>query len=147
MKYTTEVTIDLPRDKVIALFDSTENMYKWQEGLKSFKVISGEPGQNGSRSAMVYEGRRGDLTMMETITHRNLPDEFHGTYEAKGVFNEMYNYFTEPEADRTSWRTVSVFRFHGFMALMAPFMKSAFKSNTLLNMERFKAFAEKEADK
>ena len=76
MKYTTEVSIDLPRDKVIELFDSTENMYKWQEGLKSFKVISGDPGQNGCRAEMVYESRRGDLTMIETITNRNLPDEF-----------------------------------------------------------------------
>jgi hypothetical protein len=30
------------------------------------------------------------------------------------------------------------------MALMAPFMKSAFASNTLLNMERFKSFAEQQ---
>ena len=30
MKYTTEIIIDLPRSKVIELFDSTENMYKWQ---------------------------------------------------------------------------------------------------------------------
>ena len=142
MKYTTEVSIDLPRDKVIELFDSTENMYKWQEGLKSFKVISGDPGQNGCRAEMVYESRRGDLTMIETITNRNLPDEFHGTYEAKGVFNEMFNYFTEPAANKTTWRTVSVFRFRGMMALMAPFMKSAFTKNTLLNMERFKIFAE-----
>lgn len=142
MKYTTIVTIELPRDKVIELFDSVENMYKWQEGLKSFKVISGEPGQNGCRSELIYAGRRGDLTMIETITLRNFPDEFHGTYEAKGVYNEMYNYFTEPEESRTTWRTVSVFRFRGLMALMAPFMKSAFTRNTLLSMERFKSFAE-----
>ena len=34
MKYTTEVTIELPREQVIPLFDSTENLYKWQEGLQ-----------------------------------------------------------------------------------------------------------------
>jgi hypothetical protein len=146
MKYTTEVSINLPREKVISLFDSTENMYKWQEGLKSFKVISGDPGQKGSRSEMVYEGRRGDLTMIETITERNFPDEFFATYKAKGVYNEMYNYFTEPEENLTTWRSVSVFKFRGFMALMAPFMQNAFKSNTLLNMERFKTFAEKKAN-
>ena len=94
---------------------------------------------------MVYEGRRGDLTMIETITNRNFPDEFHGTYEAKGVYNEMYNYFTEPATGKTLWRAVSVFRFRGLMALMAPFMKSAFTKNTLLSMESFKAFAEKES--
>lgn len=143
MKYTTEVIINLPRTRVIELFDSTENMYKWQKGLKNFRVISGEPGEEGCRSEMVYEGRKGDLEMIETITKRNLPDEFHGIYQARGVYNEMYNYFSETDSGNTVWQTVSVFRFRGLMALMSPFMKAAFTNNTLLNMERFKSFAEK----
>ena len=142
MKYTSEVTIDIPRARVIDLFDSTENMYKWQVGLKSFKLVSGDPGQEGAISEMVYEGRKGDLAMTEIITKRNLPDEFHGIYKARGVNNEMYNYFQESAPGSTIWRTVSVFRFRGLMALMAPFMKAAFKNSTLMNMERFKAFAE-----
>lgn len=143
MKYTTEVIINLPRTRVIELFDSTENMYKWQKGLKNFRVISGEPGEEGCRSEMVYEGRKGDLEMIESITKRNLPDEFHGIYQARGVYNEMYNYFSETDSGNTVWQTVSVFRFRGLMALMSPFMKAAFTNNTLLNMERFKSFAEK----
>ena len=91
---------------------------------------------------MVYEARKGDLNMTETITKRNFPDEFHTIYESRGVYNEMYNYFSEVEANKTIWRTESVFKFRGFMALMAPFMKTAFSSNTLLNMEHFKTFAE-----
>jgi len=142
MKYTTEVIIHLSREKVIELFDNTENLYKWQPGLLSFEHLSGEPGQAGSLSTMVYDGRKGDLVMTETITHRKLPDEFHGVYKAKGVYNEIYNYFIEAEADSTLWKTVSVFRFKGMMALMAPFMKKAFMDNTLLSMERFKVFAE-----
>ncbi len=142
MKYTTEITINLPRLRVIELFDNVENMYKWQEGLKSFKVVSGDPGREGSRSEMVYEGRKGDLVMTEIITKRDFPDEFHAIYKARGVYNEMYNYFLEMKGDETTWRTFSVFRFRGLMSLMAPFMKPAFTKNTLLNMERFKTFAE-----
>jgi len=142
MKYTTEVSIKLPRLKVIELFDSTENMYKWQLGLKSYEHISGVPGEEGSLCKMVYEGRKGDLIMTETITKRNFPDEFHGIYEARGVYNEIYNHFEEQGDDLTIWRTKSIFKFRGLMALMAPFMKSAFSNNTLLNMERFKTFAE-----
>jgi len=142
MKYTTEVSINLPRSKVIKLFDSTENMHKWQPGLKSFEHVSGQPGQEGAKSRMIYEGRKGDLEMLETITTRKFPDEFHGIYEAKGVYNEMYNYFEEKAEFKTLWRTESVFKFRGLMALMAPFMRSAFTGNTLLSMERFKDFAE-----
>ena len=145
MKYTTEVIINLPRLRVIELFDNVENMYKWQEGLKSYKVLSGNPGQEGSRSEMVYEGRKGDLVMTETITKRDFPDEFHGIHKARGVYNEIFNYFIEIEKNKTIWRTLSVFRFRGLMTLMAPFMKTAFTKNTLLNMERFKTFAENPA--
>lgn len=144
MRYTTEIRIQVPREKVIEMFDNTENLYKWQPGLLSFEPLSGEPGKEGSKSTMAYEGRKGDLVMIETITHRKFPDEFHVIYEAKGVYNEMYNYFSEAEAGITLWKTISVFRFKGLMALMAPFMKKAFTDNTLLSMERFKVFAEME---
>ena len=66
MKYITEVTIRVPREKVIALFDSTENLYKWQPGLKGFEHLSGEPGKEGAESRMVFAGRKGDLVMTET---------------------------------------------------------------------------------
>jgi len=35
MKYSVE--IDLPRDRVIELFDDADNMVKWQSGLQSFE--------------------------------------------------------------------------------------------------------------
>lgn len=142
MKYTTEVIINLPRSRVIELFDSTENMYKWQPGLKSFEHLDGQPGQEGARSKLIYEGRKGDLVMTETISKRDFPEEFHAKYESRGVYNEMYNYFKEQDLNTTLWTTESIFNFKGLMALMAPFMKSAFTNNTLLSMERFKTFAE-----
>jgi hypothetical protein len=142
MKYTTEIQIALPRDRVIALFNSTENLFKWQEGLLRFDHLEGEAGQEGARSTLVYQSRRGELTMTETIVKNKFPHEFHTLYEAKGVYNEMYNYFEPKGPDATTWRTVSVFKFSGLMAIMAPFMKKAFTSNTQLNMERFKSFAE-----
>ena len=80
--------------------------------------------------------------MTETITHRNFPHEFHASYQAKGVYNQISNYFEEPEPGTTLWKMENVFKFSGAMAIMIPFMKKAFKKNTLLSMERFKVFAE-----
>jgi len=142
MKYNTKVTIQVPRERVIALFDSTENLHKWQPGLKSFEHLSGEPGKEGAESRMVYEGRKGDLVMTETIIRRDFPREFHADYRAKGVYNQVCNYFEAPEPGTTLWRTENIFKFRGAMAVMIPFMKKAFKNNTLLSMERFKVFAE-----
>ena len=37
MRYSCSVTIGLPRERVLELFDSSENLAKWQNGLKSRK--------------------------------------------------------------------------------------------------------------
>ena len=142
MKYTIDISINIPRERLIELFDNPDNLPKWQEGLKSFVQLEGKAGQEGSSSKMVYSGRKSDLVITETVIRRNFPDLYSVTYKSKGVYNEVVNHFSEPEPGQTIWKIINEFRFSGLMALMAPFMKSAFTSNTLLNMERFKAFAE-----
>lgn len=143
MKYINEITINLSRDRVIELFDNTENLYEWQEGLLSFELLEGEAGQEGAVSKMVYASRKNDLLMTETIVKRKFPEEFIAMYRAKGVKNVINNYFIEVKPGQTTWKMHNVFRFRGMMAIMSPFMKSAFQANTVLTMERFKLFVEK----
>lgn len=95
MQYTTEVMINLPRQRVIELFDDPDSLQKWQPGLKSFEHLSGEPGQPGSKSKLVYDMNGRKIEMIETITRRDLPDEFSGTYDAPGVHNVIVNRFYE----------------------------------------------------
>ena len=147
MKYTSEITIGLPLDRVVELFVSTENLYKWQEGLKSFEHLEGEAGEKEAVSTMVYAGRKGDLHMTETILENKLPASLHAEYRARGVYNRVANFFEEKGKGSTLWKAEHYFRFSGLMALMAPFMKKAFTGHTLLQMESFKTFAEQEAIK
>lgn len=142
MKYECELLIDLPRERVIELFDSPDNLAKWQPGLISFEHMSGELGQPGAKSRLLYDegGRR--IEMIETIVRRDLPDEFTGTYEAKGVMNWVSNRFEQEGPDKTRWITESEFQFSGFMRLMALFMRGAFPKQTQEHMQRFKEFAE-----
>lgn len=143
MRYTIELIINLPRDQVIKLFDSFENLKLWQEGLVSHEHLSGEPGQPGAKTKLLYDMGRRRVEMIETIITRNLPDEFSGTYDAKGVHNIVRNFFHD-EGDTTRWVLDSDFRFHGMMRLMSLFMPSSmFKKQTRQTMEAFKAFAEK----
>ena len=93
MKYRTEVTINVPRERVIELFDSRENMYKWQEGLQSFEHLEGEPGQPGAKMKLDYDNNGRKIEMVETITARKLPDEFSAIYEATNVWNLNENFF------------------------------------------------------
>lgn len=142
MKYSLELDLDLPRDRVVELFDDPNNLQKWQPTLISFELISGETRQVGAKSKLRYREGRDELEMVETITSRNPPDEFTGTYETKGVWNRVRNKFVEIGPDKTRWAFETEFRCSGFMRFVSLIVPSTFKSASLKNMHRFKAFAE-----
>ena len=142
MNYEKELIIDLPRDRVVELMDNFENLKKWQPSLKSYEHVSGDVGKEGAVTMLVYEEKGREVEMTETIVTRNFPDEFTAIYEGKDVVNRFENYFYEEGPNKTRWRTVSDFKFRGFMAVFALFMRRAFPKQTLSDMERFKVFAE-----
>jgi len=144
MKYSTEIEIDLPREKVVELFDNNENLKKWQSGLLSFDHIEGDEGKEGAKSNLKYKMGKREIEMVETITKRNLPNEFFGTYETKGIWNEVRNYFTESNPNNTKWRMETEFKGSGFMKIMMLFAPGMFKKQTLKTMNDFKEFAENE---
>jgi len=143
MKFTSEIIINLPRTKVVELFDSAENLHKWQPELISFKHLSGEQGKSGAQSRLIYKMGKREVEMIETITKNNLPEEFSGTYQAKGVMNWVSNHFEELEDGSTKWISENEFELKGFMVLMGWFMPGAFKKQCLKYMVQFKEFAEK----
>jgi len=144
MKYDIEIDIQVPRPRVVALFDDSENLKEWQPGLVSFEPISGPPGEVGSQSRLRYKMGKREIEMVETVTRRDLPDVFAGTYEAKGVHNEVTNHFIAVDDTTTRWRLVTEFTFTTLpMKIMGSLLPSAFKKQSVQFMEQFKAFAEK----
>lgn len=141
MKYTCKVTINRKRDEVIQLFDSIENMYKWQESLISFDILEGEKGVDGLKSRLVYDMNGNQVEMIETVEKFAFPDTMIAIYEAKNVWNRCENYFYE-EGDDTVWQMVSEFKCKGMMWIISNFMKSNFVKQTQSDMEAFKNFAE-----
>lgn len=145
MKYTTSIRIERPVDKVIELFDNVDNMKKWMDGLQSFEPISGTPGEVGSKAKLVFKMGKREVEMIETVTVRNFPHEFSGTYEAKGVFNVVKNKFEETAEGHTIYNSENEFQFKGFMRLIAFLMPGAFKKQSVKYLQDFKRFAESEA--
>ena len=143
MKYTSEIEINSPIDKVIELFDKPDNMDKWMKGLQSFEPISGKPGQVGAKSRLKFKMGKREIEMIETITVRNLPDEFSGTYDAKGVFNIVKNRFISLPNNRTKYISEQEFQFSGIMKIIGFLMPSAFKKQSMKYLCDFKNFVEK----
>jgi hypothetical protein len=146
VEYTQHIDIDLPRERMVALFDDPDNLVKWQRGLQSFEHLSGEPGQPGATSRLVFQMGKRRLEMVETITRRELPDAFDGTYDAKGVHNIAENRFTELGPERTRWTARNVFEMKGPMKLVGLLAPGTFRKQSMKYMEDFKAFAERGVD-
>ena len=142
MNYTNEIEINLPLEQVIQLFDNPDNMSKWQPDLISFEHISGEPGKEGSKSRLRYKMGKKEIEMIETITKNNLPVQFDGTYEAKGVFNKMTNRFIAINENKTKWISHNIFKLSGFLKIIGLLMPGSFSKQSCKYMEQFKKFAE-----
>ena len=141
MKYSCEIDIEKSLDEVIEAFDSFENLAKWQPSLVSCEHLSGEVGQEGAKTKLVYDENGRKMEMTETIIKRNLPEEFSARYDAKGVSNPTSNYFSGDNKG-THWKMVTDFQFTGFMKVFAFFIRGAFPKSTLKQMNYFKQFVE-----
>lgn len=144
MKYSVEITIEKPRNEVIKKMDNVDNMKHWQKGLVSSEHISGTPGKVGAKMQLNYKMGRRELSLTETITKSNFPEEFHGTYSTKGMYNIQENYFEETPDGHTKWVSICEFQPSGFMMkAMAFLMPGAFKKQSKQYMLDFKNFVEK----
>ena len=142
MNYTLDIELDLPRQKVIDLFNSSENLKKWQPDLISFEHISGEPGQAGAKSKMQYNTNNREVELIETVLTNDFPNSFSATYETKGVWNKLDNRFIVIDENRTKWEQTCEFKASGFIKILAFFMPGMFKKQSQKMMIQFKEFAE-----
>ena len=144
MKYTTELTINLPRKRVIELFDNSENLKKWQMGLVRFEPMEGSPGKAGAKTRLVYQMGKREVVMEEEIIENALPDSIHFVFRSDGVENDNKSYFSSATKETTLWRQENEFNMKGFWGFIATIAPGMFKKQTLRDMNRFKDFAEGE---
>ena len=147
MEYTCSIIIHLPRDRVVALFDDTANLKRWQPTLRSVELLEGLPGQVGSRSRLRYQQRGRDSDLIETVTVRALPERFTGTYEMPGTWIEVDNRFEVLDAEETRWTSACEWRCQSLMIrLMTLVVPGMFRKQTQKFMQQFKDFAENQTD-
>ena len=143
MKYTLEIDINLPREEFIKKFDNLDNMKHWQRGLLSYELLSKDPKVNGAQMKLEYQTGKRKMTLTETITKINFPDEFHANYEAKGVKNIQHSYFLEIDPNTTKWVSETEIKFSGLgMKLIGALMPWVFKKQSRKYLNDFKNFAE-----
>lgn len=143
MKYIIETIIECPRNEVIKKMDNIDNMKHWQRGLVATEHISGTPGEIGAKMKLSYKVGKRDIELIETITKSEFPEEFHATYDAKGMHNVQENYFEDTQDGKTKWIVKNEFIPTGFMMrIMTLLMPRAFKKQSRVFMDDFKNYVE-----
>ncbi|WP_299333937.1 SRPBCC family protein [uncultured Psychroserpens sp.] len=143
MKYTTEIKVNVPLDEFIKKMDNVENLKHWQRGLVSAEHISGDPGELGAKMKLSYKFGKRKMELIETITKRNFPNEFHANYTSKSVHNIQQNYFEKTNDGFTKWTSNSEFLpLNLVMRILLFLMPGTFKKQSLKYMQDFKNFAE-----
>jgi uncharacterized membrane protein len=145
MKFTCQVDINLPIDRVIQLFDNVDNLKEWQDGFISHEHVSGVPGETGSKSRFRYRSDKREIVLVETIITRDFPDEFTALYEAKEMTNTMSNKFTALSENSTRYvAEINYIKLNGFMVkLMATLFPGMFKRQVQKWLNQFKDFCER----
>jgi uncharacterized membrane protein len=144
MKYTCTTVIDLPLEKVVALWNNEEYFDQWQDGFESIVLVDGEKNQAGSRSKITIQQGRRKLELTETILVNNLPAEKKGLYQHKHMSNTQSTRFEAIAENRTRHTSVVEYiHFSGFIPrLIARMLPHLFEQQSQKWMEQFKYFAE-----
>lgn len=143
MKYTTEIKVDVPLNEFIKKIDNSDNLKHWQRGLVSVEHISGDPGRLGAKMKLNFKFGNRKMEIIETITKRNLPFQFHCNYKTKTMRNVQENYYEKTSDGLTKWTSKSEYiPLNLSMRLMLFFMPNTFKKQSQKYMQDFKNFAE-----
>lgn len=145
MKFTTEILIRTPLSDFVKKLQNPENLKYWQRDFISYDLISGYPGDVGSKMKLVYKTGKRKLELIETVIHKQDSYEFHVMYDTKEMQNIQENYFEETPELHTKWIAINEFLPMSFkMRMMLILMPRTFKKQTKQYMQDFKDFAEKE---
>lgn len=146
MKYQTQCIINSSINEVIAVFEDLEKLKYWQKGLKSSTLIKGGKGEVGSKRRFIIKLEGQEISMIETITFKNLPHQWHGRYTSNGLESIQQNYFTSINENQTKWVSKSEFVFSGWMILVSKVLPGIFKKRSETIMADFKNYVENGID-
>ncbi len=147
VKYSEEIVINANIDTVVALFDNPYNMKEYMEGFENYKLLEGKINEVGAKAEIIINfvepGKEEQkIVMIEEIVTNNLPLEKTIIYTANGVYNIVNNRIIKISETQTKFINEQEFRFNGYMKIIGFFMPSAFRQQSRVYLQNFKAFVE-----
>ena len=141
MKSLVQVDIDVPRERLAALFADPTLSTKWMDDIERYEPIGGQPGAPGSTYRLVP--RKGDMVFVATVIANDLPNESRLRLDARHVTVAITARYVAIAAKRSRLVSEEVFTFKGLVGKVAGFLgRAAIHKAHRRHMEAFKRFAE-----
>ena len=146
MKFGGHKDINKSKSVVAKLFADPTHLGEYQDGFQSKELISGEAGQDGAISRMMYKYGKRDMELTETITSNNLPDSFEAYYHHVHMDNTMKCRFEALDENTTRYHYEFEYtRISWFMPkLIAILFPGMYRKQGEKWMQQFKEFVEKQ---
>lgn len=142
MKFTCSININKPKLDVVKHFEDPEALKQSQKGFQSIDHLSGNKGEAGAKSKLIYD----KFEMIETIIENKLPNTFEAQYDHKNMSNTMHTEFVAINDHETKLTTIIEYtRFTGFIInVMARLFPSMFRKQVDKWLVKFKYYVEKQ---
>ena len=146
MKYIGSLEINKPIELVTKIFADPKHLKEYQDGFVRKELQSGQEGENGAVSKMVYKYGKRDMILIETIVSNQLPNTFEAFYHHKHMDNTMICKFTSLEVNKTRYDYEYEYtRMSWIMPkLIAILFPSVYRKQGENWMQQFKKFVEKQ---
>lgn len=144
VKTKTEVVIEADRNTVWRLFNSPDELHRWQPTLKSITQRSGTPAETGEVSELVYVEKGREVTITQTIIERRDPDFVAAVYVSRWGKALIVNHFEVIDDNTTQWMAYANHTFTGMMRLGGLFVGKSIRERAAADMNKFKLVVETE---
>jgi carbon monoxide dehydrogenase subunit G len=141
MKYTTEIKINAPVEKIAELLGDHEQMKKWLKELESFENIEGKPKEEGTKTKLNVNVA-GGMEVTETVMVAQFPNRFATHYEMQGGTFVADSKLEPMGEETTRYILEHKFEFSGPLKLITSMLKPAFIRHSERIMSEFKTLAE-----
>ena len=141
--YTAQVSVNKPISTVFKTFNNSENIKKWIPEVKSFEVVSENPGKTGSVYKIVVDNQGQDITMTEKVMAFVENEKVTLFFDAEGMLKKDDYTFTEKDGITTVTLNATCQSDTYIMACIFPYFKGTFQEQDQSYLNNFKEFAEK----
>ncbi|MGW6930623.1 SRPBCC family protein [Lentzea sp. NPDC054927] len=135
MRFTKEIVLDQPIERVRVLTSDPAHLHEWQPDLVGITQHSETPGAAGATATLTYRKFKLEETVLSATA-----DERVSRYETTGMVHTITNRYSAIDDQHTLLVCDNEFQLSGLLKLGRRVLEKSLREQVERNVENFKAF-------